>query len=582
MNKSLESGACLDSWKESKTTLLPKNNKPKVFELRPIALMNQSYKILMGIVKKLIEEFLIESEQLNFFQTGGTTGRRVTENIYLLNYCIEKSYKMKKKLYVLAIDFLKAYDSIDRMSLITVLQDFNIHLKIIDIIAQIYNKDKTHLYMNKEPITDIEITSGIRQGCNLSALLFVLVTYKIIEKIQTLDKGYRDKNIHIELLFYMDDAIILANEEYKMSSILNRIENISMKYGLRLNKSKCKILIFNDNNNTKEINEIEVVNTVKYLGILIDNKRNCYGSQKQKTMSTANKYVNQIYSILGKSCNRMLIGKTFWKGMVLPNLLYGAEVIPFNKVEISKLQVFDNKAFRHILKVPTYAAAEFLRGEVGASSAESRDIKNKILFYKYAGFDTKNELLRDVIEKDMIEGTTKWARQTRSYMKELDLNHGDVRVMEKKHLEMKIKQWDDQKWKDGMENKTTLKLYREEKQGIDKTKWCKNGHKFSIIMQARSNTLPLAWRAFRNEEEKTCKVCNKGEIETLEHFLMECVPLQPTRNKYVFMQLPRQEDSVSLLKMLLILKESQEITSYNAMNCIADLWRARSKVIGTV
>lgn len=76
-----------------------------------------------------------------------------------------------------------AFDSADRLSMIEVLMELNIHPNVIELIADIYSIDKTQLYFIKEIVTEIDITSGSKQGCNLSALLFVLITYKIIEKI---------------------------------------------------------------------------------------------------------------------------------------------------------------------------------------------------------------------------------------------------------------------------------------------------------------------------------------------------------------------------------------------------------------
>ena len=57
------------------------------------------------------------------------------------------------------------------------------------------------------------------------------------------------------------------------------------------------------------VNGIEVVNCIKYLGVLIDNKLDCFKSQKEKTIKNALIYRNQIFSILGNCYNRMLVGK---------------------------------------------------------------------------------------------------------------------------------------------------------------------------------------------------------------------------------------------------------------------------------
>ena len=94
----------------------------------------------------------------------------------------------------------------------------------------------------------------------------------------------------------------------------------------------------------------------------------------------------------------MLKGKTFWKGLVIPNILYANDVIVFNKTELNNLQTSDNKAYRQILQVPNFTATAFLRGEVGASCSQSRDMKSKILFLKHSLEENKYALLADMVE----------------------------------------------------------------------------------------------------------------------------------------------------------------------------------------
>ena len=85
---------------------------------------------------------MTENYAINDFQSGATSGRRVTENIFILTYCIEKSFSAKKSLFVLTIDFAKAFDSVDRCMMISALKNLNIHPKIINLIAKIYSGDK--------------------------------------------------------------------------------------------------------------------------------------------------------------------------------------------------------------------------------------------------------------------------------------------------------------------------------------------------------------------------------------------------------------------------------------------------------
>ena len=96
----------------------------------------------------------------------------------------------------------------------------------------------------------------------------------------------------------------------------------------------------------------------------------------------------------------MLIGKTFCKGLLLPNILCGKDIIVYNKSELEQLQKLNNKACRTILNEPTYTAIEFLRGEVGMSSATARDMKNKIPFLKHALKNDGNSILKEIVIDD--------------------------------------------------------------------------------------------------------------------------------------------------------------------------------------
>ena len=579
LNHIIETSQVPDAWRLSKTVMIPKKSKPRVDELRPIALTDTSYKIIMGIVKEYIDRFLRETDQLNPYQSGGTCRRRVTENIYILSYCIEKSFRRKKQLFALSIDFKKAFDSVNRLSMINVLKDIKIHPNIVELIANIYTNDKTDIYMNKELITTIEISSGIRQGCTLSALLFTLVSYKIIEEINNLKMGFRDEDIQIDALFYMDDAIILADEEYKIMRVLNKIDGICAKYGLFLNKDKCKILIFNSDLVVEEINEIKVENSTKYLGIMIENSRMCFNLQKKKLYESGLKFVNMIYSILGKCCNRMLIGKTYWKGLVLPNILYGTDVIGMRSEDISKLQTLDNMAYRFILKVPKYTAIEFLRGEVGASAAISRDMKNKLMFLRHALSSDENPLLKQIVLSDIQNKCTKWAKNIADYLNELNISLTDACNARRDHLEDKIRKWDSQKWKANMEPKKTLVLYKEMKQNPDEVKWFKNGYKYAIMMQARSNSLNLGWRGLTDDKNKLCRICNLNTVETLTHFLILCPTLQPVRSKNLLLQLPNIENIDEISKIFLLYKQAEHLSNIDLINILFELWMERDKTL---
>ena len=77
----------------------------------------------------------------------------------------------------------------------------------------------------------------------------------------------------------------------------------------------------------EKISNIEVVEEIKYLGVIVQAKRNVFEGQKNEIMKKIKRLSVMTNSVIEKSCHRVMMGKTYWKGVVLPSALYGAEVI---------------------------------------------------------------------------------------------------------------------------------------------------------------------------------------------------------------------------------------------------------------
>ena len=122
----------------------------------------------------------------------------------------ESKRKEHKSLFFTFIDFKKAYDSVDRGKLIEVLIKYKVNPKIIEMIVQLYTADKTTITLGGMKET-IDVTCGIRQGCSISTLLFKMVTFCIIEDVQTKGKTYKVGKYEGNSLWLVDDATLVAN-----------------------------------------------------------------------------------------------------------------------------------------------------------------------------------------------------------------------------------------------------------------------------------------------------------------------------------------------------------------------------------
>ena len=325
--------------------MVPKVKKPTAKQLRPIALMDVSYKLYMKIQGKKIDEHLIHNNEQIGTQAGFTSGCQIEDNLFVLQYCIEETFKKRKPLIVTSIDYAKAFDSIKRDTIITTLMHYRIHHKIIETIANIYQEDNTEIKFG-DLHQNINITSGIRQGCTGSTTLFKIITYMIISELNSRGTGYKDDTIKINSLYFADDGLLLANNIEDATNNLKMVMQISREFGLEINKEKSNIIIFNMEQQPDTIEDIKVVNKIKYLGIEIDNKRNYFKTQRQNMLTKARKMANLTYCIIEKSCNKLLIGKTYWKNIILPSILYGTNIINLSEDDIRELQTIEYGVYR--------------------------------------------------------------------------------------------------------------------------------------------------------------------------------------------------------------------------------------------
>ena len=83
-------------WKKSKTIMIPKNNRPTETELRPIAMTDVSYKILMSLIGREIENHIVENKIDKFEQAGFTKGGNILDNLFIFKRMCRRDVQEKR------------------------------------------------------------------------------------------------------------------------------------------------------------------------------------------------------------------------------------------------------------------------------------------------------------------------------------------------------------------------------------------------------------------------------------------------------------------------------------------------------
>ena len=164
--------------------LIPKDDSDltELSNWRPLTLLNVDYKILAKAIGQRIESKL--SSLIHSDQTGFIKGRFIGQNVRLLNDIMEYTEAKNLPGILLFIDFRKAFDTIEWNFLHKCIELYNFGPNIRKWISILYNNVESGVMNAGFMTTYFKVSRGVRQGCPLSPLLFVLAVEMLALKIR--------------------------------------------------------------------------------------------------------------------------------------------------------------------------------------------------------------------------------------------------------------------------------------------------------------------------------------------------------------------------------------------------------------
>ena len=308
-----------------------------------------------------------------------------------------------------------------------------------------------------------------------------------------------------------------------MRVLVKTLVGVASEIGMKINREKSVVIIFNSEERIEKIEEIKVDNTMKYLGVMVKNVRDSFKIHKEKKIKTAKLFSNLTYSVIQKSCNKLTIGKAYWESVVVPAVMYGTTLVTWNKTELDELQREENKVWRFILGGPGYVTVTAMRGEMGATTVRIRDMKAKLKYVRGVMRGRTGNLTKTVMTDMFERGGDKLVKVVKNYMSDIGISDLDqLEGLSEFELNKRIKVMDENKWRNEMIEQTTMEIYRQYKNNLRLEIIYNNTYESVLLFRARSNSLNLGWRERFSGGSGLCKVCGGCQVENLVHFLLEC------------------------------------------------------------
>lgn len=319
---------------------------------RGITLLNMLLKVIAHIIRKRIYDAI--SPGMRKEQAGFRRGKSCVDHVNSLRIIVEQSVEWRSPLYLLFIDFEKAFDTLNHTAIWNALACKGVPQQLISLIKSIYANATCRILHENELSDKINIGKGVRQGCVLSPLLFNIVLDVIMQQATTSRNGIVWGLVdRLEDLDYADDICLLTHSHAGMEHKLRNIVDHALTAGLKINIGKTKIMrIFTENNTPFHIGgtQLEEVESFCYLGSIIDR----HGGSSAD-ISARVKKARQAFGMLTnvwKSSNISQRTKfKIFNSNVKSVLLYGCETWNAASSDVQSLQVFTNNCLRRLLKI---------------------------------------------------------------------------------------------------------------------------------------------------------------------------------------------------------------------------------------
>ena len=340
LNEGIEHGELSTSQKQSIIRLIPKKDKDatRIPNWRPLTLGQGDAKIDSKTLACMMIEVmadLIHPNQLAYIKK-----RFIGEGIKLIEGVIE--YVKEKSLsgYMLAVDFLKAFDSYEWEFWEMVLRVFGFPDCFIQLLKRHY-KNITSCVVNGGSSTNyFSIKRGVKQGDPPSGLVFILGIELLAIKVRSnrMIEGIEINRQEVKLTAFADDVNNILKNIQSVRAVLAELEKYGEISGLVCNIGKCEAMALgNSKKETITYNDIEIkwVEKMKITGITFGN--NSEQNRKTDVDEAISKMKTQLQIWRGRNLStlgKIQIVKTFG----ISQILYISNMLSLNQNEIAEIK----------------------------------------------------------------------------------------------------------------------------------------------------------------------------------------------------------------------------------------------------
>lgn len=353
------------AWSSAKLIMLFKKGiRTDCNNYRGISVTNAVSKIYDYVLNNRLMSWYVPCRE----QAGAQPERGCIEHVVTLRLLFNVFVRKKQKLFVVFVDFRKAYDLVPRSKLFDILIDLGCGVTMLGALIAMYTNTTSILGS-----TIITSTIGVRQGSPTSCYLFIIFVDVLILLIKS--KCSPEPILGwLHTLMLMDDTVILATSREKMAEKLKLLDEYCTNSGMRINESKTKLMVINGTPIDKVSFPMSTIivkhcDSYVYLGVVFTADGKCLSSL-QEHLNAKNRELNKLLIFFATNYDAPFeVKKRVLEAAFLSTILYGCE--SWLKVPLKTVEVMYMKAVRALLGVRATTPTNLCLLEGGLKPLES-------------------------------------------------------------------------------------------------------------------------------------------------------------------------------------------------------------------
>ena len=217
---------------------IPKPGNPSLLSnRRPIALLRCLWKVTFHIVitqriYPILERLSAFSPSQAGFRTGKSTGQLIRTLLDVLSDARESG----QELHGAFLDLVKAYDCVPWVILGQSLRRFGVPEKLVSFITNAYQGSSATVLTGLGPSPDFSIHNGLRQGCTVSPVLFLIWIQPLLDWLESQSLGYTmskselkspycSEDVSVSILAFADDLKLFAPSDSNLQALLSCVNS---------------------------------------------------------------------------------------------------------------------------------------------------------------------------------------------------------------------------------------------------------------------------------------------------------------------------------------------------------------------